>query len=220
MFEEARAEIARHAPGARSLTDRLKLAQLATDAKDYNQAQRLVVDAYSGQLARGPIPRFEDLWWYAWPAAFSVEVEQATRGESSVEPALVYSIMREESGYRPDVISPVGARGLLQIMTATGEVLAEKQGLDLFEADDLFVPNTNISLGSGYLFELSNQFGGRLSASIASYNAGPEAVQEWISEVESTGSQDDEWVESIPYEQTRNYVKRVLRSLYVYRTLY
>jgi soluble lytic murein transglycosylase len=222
MSEEARAEIARHVTGARSLSDRLKLAQLATDAGDYNQAQRLVVDAYSGQLARGPIRRFEDLWWYAWPSAFSPEVGHATRSEGSVEPALVYSIMREESGYRPDVISPVGARGLLQIMTATGEVLAQKQGLDVFDADDLFVPRTNISLGAGYLAELSNQFDGRLSASIASYNAGPEAVREWISEVEveDAGDRDDEWVESIPYEQTRNYVKRVLRSLYVYRTLY
>jgi soluble lytic murein transglycosylase len=171
-------------------------------------------------LARGPIRRFEDLWWYAWPVAFSPEVGHATRSESSVEPALVYSIMREESGYRPDAISPVGARGLLQIMTATGEVLAQQQGLDVFEADDLFAPRTNILLGAGYLSDLSNQFDGRLSASIASYNAGPEAVQEWISEVEDAGSLDDEWVESIPYEQTRNYVKRVLRSLYVYRTLY
>ncbi len=92
----------------------------------------------------------------------------------------------------------------------------------VFEADDLFVPRTNISLGAGYLAELSNQFDGRLSASIASYNAGPEAVREWISEVEVEDAEDrdDEWVESIPYEQTRNYVKRVLRSLYVYRTLY
>ena len=220
MLEEARSEIARSRNQARSLGDRLKLAHLATDAGDYNQAQRLVVDAYSGQLARGPIPRLEDLWWYAWPSAFSPEVAHATHSQDSVEPALVYSIMREESGYRPDVISPVGARGLLQIMTPTGEVLAQKQGRDVFDPDELFVPGTNISLGADYLAELSDQFDGRLSASIASYNAGPEAVREWISEQEDPEGADDEWVESIPYEQTRNYVKRVLRSLNVYRTLY
>ena len=220
MSEEARAEIARSVTGARGLGDRLELAQLATDAGDYHRAQRLVVDAYSEQLARGPIRRFEDLWWYAWPSAYAPEVGQATESEGSVEPALVYSIMREESGYRPDVISPVGARGLLQIMTPTGEVLAEKQGLEVFVADDLFVPGTNITLGADYLSELSAEFGGRLSASIASYNAGPEAVRGWIPQATVPEEMDDEWVESIPYEQTRNYVKRVLRSLHVYRTLY
>ena len=206
----------------RGLGDRLQLAQLATDAQDYHQAQRLVVDAYSGELAKGPMPRLEDLWWYAWPSAFSQDVGRATEAEGRVEAALVYSIMREESGYRPEVISPVGARGLLQIMTPTGEGLAQRRGLESFEAEDLFVPSTNIALGADYLTELSAQFDGRLSASIASYNAGPEAVEEWLAEGATPGAMatDDEWVESIPYEQTRNYVKRVLRSLHVYRMLY
>lgn len=222
MGPEAQSEIARHVGQALRLSDRLELAQLATDAGDYHQAQRLVVDAYSGELAKGPRPRFEDLWWYGWPSAFSREVGRATQAEGSVEPALVYSIMREESGYRPEAISPVGARGLLQIMMATGEVLAEGQGLETFKADDLFLPRINIALGADYLTELTAKFDGRLSASIASYNAGPEAVQEWLPEgaPSSELARDDEWVESIPYEQTRNYVKRVLRSLHVYRTLY
>ena len=222
MQPEARNEIARHVGRVRRLGDRLQLAQLATDAEDYHQAQRLVVDAYSGELAKGPMPRLEDLWWYAWPSAFSQDVGRATEAEGRVEPALVYSIMREESGYRPEVISPVGARGLLQIMTATGEGLAQRRGLESFEAEDLFVPSTNIALGADYLTELSAQFDGRLSASIASYNAGPEAVEEWLAEGATPGAMatDDEWVESIPYEQTRNYVKRVLRSLHVYRMLY
>jgi soluble lytic murein transglycosylase len=177
----------------------------------------LVVDRYNESLARGPIERLEELWWYAWPYAYSEMVDAATSQPGSVEPALVYSIMREESGYRASIVSPVGARGLLQIMAPTGERLARSVGLKSFEADDLFEPRTNIGLGSHYLAELTRQFEGRLSASIASYNAGPEAVSDWQTQI---ANKDDEWVESIPYDQTRSYVKRVLRSLHAYRVLY
>ena len=91
-------------------------------------------------------------------------------------------------------------------------------GHENFDAEDLFEPRINIRLGSHYLAELSERFDGRLSAAIASYNAGPEAVSAWL---EARGElEDDEWVESIPYEQTRSYVKRVLRSVQAYRLLY
>jgi soluble lytic murein transglycosylase len=129
----------------------------------------------------------------------------------------VYAVMREESGYRPDVISISGARGLLQIMPETGERLAASEALMSFSPDDLFLPRINIRLGSSYLEQLMERFEGRISAAVASYNAGPEAVSRWF---EGEPREDDEWVEAIPYDQTRNYVKNVLRSLEVYRVLY
>jgi soluble lytic murein transglycosylase len=125
--------------------------------------------------------------------------------------------MREESGFRSAVVSPVGARGLLQIMVKTGQQLAAQHGVEGFEGEDLFDPGTNIELGAHYLTELDGIFEGRISASVASYNAGPDAVSKW--EV-GPSIEDDEWVEAIPYSQTRSYVKRVLRSLYAYRILY
>jgi soluble lytic murein transglycosylase len=200
------------------LADRLELAQLYRSAGSYRAAQRLVLDPYKEELARGPSPTLEELWWHAWPAAYLEQVEEATRSPGSVESALVLSIMREESGFRPRVVSPVGARGLLQIMEPTGQRLAQAIGHEDFEADDLFEPRTNIRLGSYYLGELSRRFDGRLSAAIASYNAGPEAVAAWLEARPELD--DDEWIESIPYEQTRSYVKRVLRSLQAYRLLY
>jgi soluble lytic murein transglycosylase len=217
LEEDARGELTLLARRARGLSERLEVAQLCTEAGDYYRAQRLVVDPYSQVLAQGPRARLEELWWYAWPSAYSDMVDEATNQPGSVEPELVYSIMREESGYRASIVSPVGARGLLQIMAPTGERLARDTGRERFHADDLFEPRTNIDLGSHYLGELSNLFEGRMSASIASYNAGPEAVRQW--EPTAAGP-DDEWVESIPYDQTRSYVKRVLRSLHAYRVLY
>lgn len=217
LVDDGAGESARLTRRARGLEDRVALARLLTSAGDYNGAQRVVVDAYTTSLARGPIPGLEELWWYAWPSAFSSLVDAATREEGSVDPELVYSIMREESGYRPRVISPVGARGLLQIMRETGEKLAGRKGRARFHADDLFDPGMNIELGSFYLAELTRQFPTRIEASIASYNAGPHVVADWV---ERDQRPVDEWVETIPYSQTRSYVKRVMRSLQAYRLLY
>jgi soluble lytic murein transglycosylase len=215
LASEARTELALLSPRARGLEDRLALAQLCSDAGDYASAQRVVVDAYAEDLARGPAPEDLELWWHAWPAPYEAELAQATRpGRPPRE--LVYSIMREESSYRPDVISVSGARGLLQLMPDTATRVAQTVSLASFSPDDLFRPAVNIELGSAYLGELLARFGGNEAAAIGSYNAGPEAVARW-----QPGSEpEDVWIEQIPYDQTRGYVKRVLRSLHVYQVLY
>ena len=203
---------------ARSLVERLELAQLLSDAGDYHAAQRIVVDAHVNDLARGPAPRNEDLWWHAWPAAYDDEVAQATAQPGAAGRELVYAIMREESGYRPEVLSVSGAYGLMQIMPETAKRLARDSGRAQFVAKDLLRPGVNVALGAWYLGELGARFPQRISAAIASYNAGPEAVEDWL--VADPERLDDEWVEAIPYDQTRRYVKRVLRSLHAYRVLY
>jgi soluble lytic murein transglycosylase len=103
-------------------------------------------------------------------------------------------------------------------MPDTGRRLASDLGAAGFDPSELFVPERNVELGAFYLSQLLQRFDGRASAAIASYNAGPEAVARWLAS--GAGAPDDEWVEGIPYDQTRSYVKRVLRSLHVYRTLY
>jgi soluble lytic murein transglycosylase len=148
---------------------------------------------------------------------FEGELDGALAGLDGLEPELVYSIMREESGYRPEIVSVSGARGLLQLMPATAERLAVQSQLGAFSPDDLFDPGINIRLGALYLQQLLARFDGRRSAAIGSYNAGPTAVARWL---EQAGGEDDEWVESMGYDQTREYVKRVLRSLHAYRVLY
>ncbi len=211
---ETRRELSRVAPGAKNAADRVAMARLYTELEDFHRAQGLVVGGFTETLARGPVPGYEELWWTAWPRAFA----EFLPADVPVEGALVLAVMREESGYRPAVVSSAGARGLLQIMPETGERLAGSLGLATFDADDLFLPHYNVRLGSSYLHQLLARFGGRPSAAIGSYNAGPEAVQRWL--LERPQWDDDAWVESIPYTQTRRYVKRVLRSLHAYRALY
>jgi soluble lytic murein transglycosylase len=213
LRDEAKDELALLAQGGLALGDRLDLADLASDAGDLHRAQRLVADAYAEELARAPRPGLEELWWIAWPWAYPEASEPG-----AVAPEVVRAVMREESGYRPEVMSVVGARGLLQIMPETGQRLARDLGLPSFDPDDLFDPGVNLRLGTHYLGELSTRFQGRLSAAVGSYNAGPTAVERWIAERGSL--EDDEWVEAIPYEQTRTYVKRVLRSVRAYEVLY
>ena len=218
--KQAGGEIARLSANATGVQDRLRIAELYREAGHFNAAQTWILSAYVRELPRGPAQGKEALWSHAWPRAFDAEVARATRRSKAVPPNLVFAVMREESGYRPAVVSPSGARGLLQIMEETGIRLAADDGrAQPFDTELLFDPETNVALGTRYLGELKEQFDGRLAPAIASYNAGPSAVQGWV-DASDADEQEDEWVESIPYEQTRNYVKRVLRSMNAYQSIY
>jgi soluble lytic murein transglycosylase len=204
---------------ARGVSDRTALGKLYVRTGDYHRAQRLVVDAYADSLARGVQPGDEALWWLSWPPAYREIIEEVFPQDAVIETNLVWAIMREESSYRPGVTSSAGARGLLQIMPATGAQLARDTGRTEFDPDDLYQPRVNIELGTLYLDQLGRRFPGRLSAAISSYNAGHRAVSSWL-KGDRAEHDDDVWVEDIPYGQTRSYVKRVLRSLHVYRSFY
>ncbi len=218
LEDDLRFELANLKREARGLDDRLRLASFYSDIDDYASAQKIILGSYEQALRYGAQPGQEAAWWFAWPQAYAEFVNDSLPEHAKIDSALVYAIMREESGYRPRVVSSAGARGLLQIMPETGARLALKTDHENFKPEDLFQPKTNIELGAFYLNELTLRFQGRASAAIGSYNAGPEAVATWIKDY--AGTDDDEWVELIPYAQTQGYVKRVLRSLHVYRTLY
>jgi soluble lytic murein transglycosylase-like protein/predicted negative regulator of RcsB-dependent stress response len=215
----ARDELRFAAIRARGFSDRTRVGFLLARVGDYHRANRLVVNAYEDSLARGLQPGREALWWLSWPPAYRELSHEVFPSGASIDPELVWAIMREESHYRVDARSAVGALGLLQLMPTTAAQLATQQGLDSFETEDLFDPRTNIRLGSAYLAELGTRFNGRMSAAIGSYNAGPNKVSSWLRGADGR-LEDDVWVEDIPYDQTRGYVKRVLRSLHVYKVFY
>jgi soluble lytic murein transglycosylase len=126
--------------------------------------------------------------------------------------------MRNESNFRPRVISPAGAVGLLQLMPTTAREAAGASGGKNFERRDLFVPAENIRFGTAYLKKLKGFFPDNPVAIVASYNAGEAAVMRWLSK----GNMNDieEWIEEIPYSETNLYVKRVLASYWNYKRLY
>ena len=218
--ESARTELAQAASETETLRERIELGRLAVQQDDFHMGQALVVRAHSELLGQGFEPSRPAVFWLAWPPAYRHIVMDHLPEDGSVEAELVWAIMREESGFRPEVMSSAGAVGLLQLMPETARNTAVRQGWpDFGDLEALKRPETNIRLGTAYLAELSRRFPARVSAVIASYNAGPSAVASWL-EGKAAHLEEDEWVEEIPYSQTRSYTKRVLRSLYVYRSFY
>ena len=130
------------------------------------------------------------------------------KGAGTADPFLVAAVAREESHFNPDAVSSVGALGLMQIMPSTGKGIARELGLD-FESTSLLEADTSLKFGSWYLGQLLNRFNGDLALAVAGYNAGPNAAARWS---KTLPGELDEFIESIPYDETRAYTKRVLRS--------
>jgi soluble lytic murein transglycosylase len=144
-------------------------------------------------------------------------VEQWARA-SSIDPNLLQALMREESRFNPSARSTTGALGLTQLMPRTAQEVA--LGLKLGRVDPrmLHRPTLNIRLGAAYLAELLSEFEGSMVRAVAAYNAGPVAVWRWVRA--RPDEEVDEWVETIPISETRDYVKRVLGSYGAYRLVY
>jgi soluble lytic murein transglycosylase len=196
---------------------RLAAAGLLHTLGDHFRAVRIVIDGFGGALEQGIDPAWREAWQLAWPRPYYTPVRRATT-EFEFDPALVYAVMREESTYRPDIASSAGAMGLMQIIPQTGDRIASSLGVPAFRADILFHPDTNIRFGTFYLKRLVGRFSGSEVLAIAAYNAGPNAVSRWLKR--DGPRAQDVFVESVPYGETRRYLRRVVRSQRVYQLLY
>ena len=151
---------------------------------------------------------------FPWPNRRAVEGEAA---EFAVDPLLLVAIVRQESVFDAEALSPAGARGLAQLLPGTAALTA--RGLDVtFYPEWITVPDLNLHLGAAHLQELLERFPGRVEAAVAAYNAGTAPVTRWLAR---PGADDpDQFTESIPYQETRGYVRSVLRNRELYRALY
>jgi len=165
------------------------------------------------ELPRGNMRGVYEL---AFPRLFRAEFEAASK-ESGVPEGVLFALSREESAFEPKALSHANARGLMQVIPATGSVGARKLGIK-YAADTLFDPSANTRIGARFLANLRTQFAAAPPLAFAGYNAGPGAPKRWLEE--RPGWDFDLWVENIPYTETRNYVKRVLSSVFVYQALY
>ncbi len=140
--------------------------------------------------------------------------------KGSPERAMLLSIARQESNFEPNARSPAGARGLMQLMPATARAVSRMIKTRYSRTRLTSDPAYNIRLGRAYLAGLMNQYGGSYVLSIAGYNAGPGTVRRWLNTLGDPRLDDVDvidWIELIPYSETRNYVQRVLENLQVYR---
>jgi soluble lytic murein transglycosylase len=139
-----------------------------------------------------------------------------------IDRALLHAIVRRESGFDSRIESPAGAVGLMQVMPETGRMLAKQLNLPFKSAEQLKDPVFNVRLGSEYLRLQLEQFNGATVLALAAYNAGPQAVREWIAcfgDPRLSTVDMIDWIEKIPYGETRNYVQRILESYGVYKAM-
>ncbi|HEX4382266.1 MAG TPA: transglycosylase SLT domain-containing protein [Myxococcales bacterium] len=191
------------------------IAELYARAGDFRNAHALVRTELRGLLRRPGSPlavRAESL---AYPLAFRDQIAKVSRS-ASIPPDLLQALMREESALDPKALSSTGALGLTQVMPATARTVAKRLNLRGYQTQQLLDPETNIRIGGAYLGELYAHFQ-HPALALASYNAGPGAVAGWL---KGRPFVLDAFVEEIPLDETRGYVKRCLRSFAAYQFLY
>jgi soluble lytic murein transglycosylase len=191
-----------------------ELLDRAGDHKDSHNLIRTVGRSALRQRPEGPLLR---AWRVAYPLAFRKEVERWAP-KSGVPTDLLLALMREESGLDPTVVSPAGAVGLTQLMVPTAQGVAKKLGMGRVHRKDLMKPPVAIRIGADYFGGLLRRYRGSEALALAAYNVGDIPVKSWL---RARGSLPlDVFVEEIPVQETRGYVKRVLRSYAAYRFLY
>jgi len=156
-------------------------------------------------------------WKMAYPQGYiNVVANEAERND--IDPLILHALIKEESSYNPLAVSSAGAVGLMQIMPTTGEFIADKISLNNYNISFLNDYRINIKLGSWYLAYTLSQFDGSIVRALAAYNGGPGNVSKW--EKKFGDLEDDEFIESIPFWETKEYVKKVLRSYWEYKRIY
>lgn len=192
-------------------------ARLLWGLGDFTTAHRIVGAAFRETLKGLPNPRTRRYFQLAYPAAYP-DLVGASAGEFKISPLLILALMRQESAYDHNARSWASANGLMQIIPSTGEKIAARLDMPAYNYGVLREPSVNVRFGSWYLSELLRKFNGNIALAIGSYNAGPVAVSAWVDQRHNSAT--DEFIEDIPYRETRHYVKRVLGNLAVYTYVY
>ncbi len=156
-------------------------------------------------------------WQLLFPLPYEKDLVRSAK-QQNLDPYMVAALIRQESEFDPQALSAKNAYGLTQVEPATGRALARRAGIKRFSNRSLFQPAINLKLGAYYLRALLDQWGGQWEQTLASYNAGKSRVNDWITW--NQYQEPAEFVESIPFTETREYVEAVLRNATVYRQLY
>lgn len=199
--------------------DKLAKKEWFWTLKRLNKMEKLTAAAYAHQINQpflGIITVSQTKDWnqtgLRFPLKYKSLVQKSARAQGII-PAWVYGIMRRESAFDPKIVSSANAKGLMQVLPSTAKVVARKLGLKNHRASDLLTPRKNVYIGSGYLSQMLKRFKGNYVKATASYNAGPHRIPRWAPDYPISAPQ---WIESIPFKETRNYVRAVM----AYTTIY
>jgi soluble lytic murein transglycosylase len=195
----------------------LELAKYATSRNAPDQALRYI-KAYTPGYLYMPLDEAPlQYWQLAFPIPYRNYIVQYSRDES-LDPYLVAALIRQESEFSERVISYANAYGLMQLLPTTGKQLARHFGIRRFSSSQLLLADRNVQLGTYYFHNLLNSYGGQAEIALASYNAGPGRANVW--KTWGPFREPAEFVEIVPFHQTRGYIQIVMRNADVYRRLY
>jgi soluble lytic murein transglycosylase len=193
-----------------------EIARLYQESGRYDRAIEVMKHTVPNYFAVD-VPELPRSYWEAlFPKAYWVDLRKFST-ENGLDPYLVASLIRQESEFNPNAISRANAVGLMQLLPVTGKKVAKEAKLRHFNASQLYTPTVNLQLGTRYFKSMVDKFGS-FEYALAAYNAGSDRVQDWLSEGKYRDPQ--EFVESIPFTETREYVQAILRNANVYKQLY
>ncbi len=207
LIKEAGMELAFCRKKASSKNKLNEIARLYWEMKDYRSAMGM----FRNTDANNPLA-----WNFSYPLGFSEYVSRYA-DNFDIPESLAYSIIRSESSFSPSVRSGAGAVGLMQVMPATAGFLNKSKSAKIDSAL-LTQPGLNISLGMKHFKYLVGRFNGNLTLAVAAYNSGETPVDRWLKNFPQLS--EDEFIENIPYAETREYVKKVMTGMAIYKSLY
>ncbi len=206
FLKEALSELNYFSKNVHSIEEVYYLCSKFKELRQYKQAVRIA----------SKIPFIEGMNQFLYPLAYSDIIERIAQ-RYEIDPLLVLSIIREESRFDPDATSTAGALGLMQLMPTTAQRFDRNLKLGINNPKDILNIKNNLHIGIYYLSNLVKDFGSYTYA-IAAYNAGEDAVKKWLKVGKYKSV--DEFIEDIPYNETRNYVKKVLTTFFEYKRLF
>jgi soluble lytic murein transglycosylase len=195
----------------------LEIARIYGEGGQYHRALRFMKSAVPSYFAIdiSALPR--QYWDYLFPRPYWTDVRRFSL-LNQLDPYLVAALIRQESEFNPGAVSRSNALGLMQLLPVTGRKVAKELHLRGYRTANLLVPNTNLQLGTRYLNAMVQLHGGQIEYALAAYNAGDHRVADWLS---GANYRDiAEFVESIPFTETREYVQSIMRNAQIYRKLY
>lgn len=195
----------------------MELAELAAGRGAHDEALRYIKSVARGYLSMPFEAAPERFWRLAFPMPYRPDVERSSAA-NGLDPTIVAALIRQESEFDPHAVSRAKAYGLTQVLPSTGRQLSRRLGMTGFRPSRLFEPSYNLKLGTYYLRSILDAHEGRWDYALASYNAGKSRTDLWRSWYEYR--EPAEFVETIPFTETRNYVAIVLRNADMYRRLY
>jgi soluble lytic murein transglycosylase len=192
-------------------------AQLYIDTGHYDRAIEVMKRSTPNYFAVD-IPNLPRQYWEAlFPRPYWADLKKSSMA-NGLDPYLVASLIRQESEFNPVAVSRANAVGLMQLLPKTGKLVAKQEKLKRYNASQLYTPAVNLQLGTRYFKGMVDKFGGSFEYALAAYNAGSDRVEEWLGQGKYRDPQ--EFVESIPFTETREYVQAIMRNASVYRQLY